>query len=134
MYILVLFFCSFVACHQNERGAPEEKTNMTIALDLQVYFGDRQAAALKLNDKDAKKLRETLLARLPGQYDVNTGNDLSVLAVIGDLESADKLEKMIENPPGGKIGSIFNIVIQNIKDRKLKGAGNIFPQEVPRPN
>jgi hypothetical protein len=92
---------------------------LAVAADSQHALEHRMNAASKLGAGDRRKLRELLIAELPGDWDKKTLDAIEVLGVVGNQETIEFLERLDSEPTEstGKFHGAIERAIQAIKQR-----------------
>ena len=85
------------------------------AADSSLDVEERSPAAYRLDKADRARLRSQLLARLPGQWDLAAANDIRILGIIGDADTARRLEAL-EHVPHESPGDFRRVIAKAVKD------------------
>jgi len=101
-------------------GGGNMNVQLSIASDQNQFWTNRVDAVAKLDARDQEELRRILAARLPGDWDAKTLDDIEVIGLVGNKDTVDQLKRLENQPTNipGKINSAIDRAIASIKSRE----------------
>ena len=116
IFILILSAIVTSGCQMTNLDSHPVSQDFKFAEDRTNSVTERVEAASRLDALEAQRLRILLLARVPGAYDSKAGDDLAVLAVVGDDATAASLdEKILDLKLPGQLRTAMKATAKEIR-------------------
>jgi hypothetical protein len=96
-----------------------------IAADGLVSLEQREAAVKHLSPSERTAWQGALVARIPGKWDANTGNDIALLGEYGDAGAAGQLEAIYRKPDFTDTSALATALMDAVSQIRQRASGQM---------